>query len=93
MSKTVQTTPGKRYWQRSLQLVGACLLVWLLVTLLPIVLAQFRASGTIMGWPWVFALAAFAVPLAYLSIIGVYCLVMDRLERRQVSVHSGEESP
>lgn len=92
MSNTVHTTNGKRYWQRSLQLIGACLALWLLVTLLPMVLAQFGVSGTIMGWPRVFALAAFAVPLAYLAIIGVYCLVMDRQERQRALVQDSEGS-
>jgi putative solute:sodium symporter small subunit len=75
-----QFTP-KRYWRRSLWLVVAGLLVWFLVTVLPLLFAPIGAQGRLFGWPWLFAVAAFAVPLVYLLIIGVYALLMDRLDR------------
>lgn len=80
MSNSVHTKRQKRYWQVSLTLIGTCLLVWLSVTLFPLILAQLQVTGTLFGWPMVFALAAFGVPLVYLAIIGVYSLVMDRIE-------------
>lgn len=70
------------YWQKSLWLVLLCVVVWLLATLVPLGLAQMGMQGTILGWPSVFALAAFGVPLVYLTIIAVYSFVMDRFDRQ-----------
>lgn len=70
-----------RYWRLSIWLVGACLLFWLIVTLVPVLLADTFSQKTLFGWPLVFGLTAFGVPILYLAIIGVYSLLMDRLER------------
>lgn len=77
-----QQTRHTRYWRLSLWLVAVCLLVWLLVTLVPIFLADTFSQQTLFGWPVVFGLMAFGVPIVYLVIIGVYSLLMDRIERR-----------
>ncbi|MCD8504502.1 MAG: DUF4212 domain-containing protein [Burkholderiaceae bacterium] len=71
--------PG--YWRFCRWLVLICLMAWLLATLVPLALAQIGVTGTVLGWPLVFAMAAFGVPLVYLGIIAVYSLVMDRVER------------
>jgi putative solute:sodium symporter small subunit len=92
MSNSVQTSVVKTYWQRTLALIGACLMVWLLATLLPLVMAQWQVSGAVLGWPLVFALAAFGVPLVYLTIIGVYCLAMDRLDAKLLTHKAREDS-
>lgn len=70
------------YWQKSLWLVLLCVVLWLLATLVPLALAQMGMQGTILGWPSVFALAAFGVPLVYLAIIALYSVVMDRIDRQ-----------
>jgi putative solute:sodium symporter small subunit len=72
-----------RYWRISLWLVAGCLLVWLLVTILPMVFVETAAGQFIFGWPLVFGLTAFVVPVIYLLIIGFYSVYMDRLERRE----------
>lgn len=82
-------TRHTRYWRLSLWLVAVCLLVWLLVTLVPIFLADTFSQKTLFGWPVVFGLMAFGVPIVYLAIIGVYSLVMDRIERR---ANAGDDS-
>lgn len=69
------------YWRFCRWLVLVCLAAWLIATLVPLALAQIGITGTVLGWPFVFAMAAFGVPLVYLAIIGVYSLVMDRVER------------
>jgi putative solute:sodium symporter small subunit len=81
MAHSTQDRGKSRYWPRSLQLVGGCLLLWLLVTVLPLLVAQLGLTGTLLGWPIVFALAAFGVPIVYLLIIAFYSLAMDRVER------------
>lgn len=85
MTQSTLDRAKRRYWDRSKKLVMACLLAWLGFTLLPLVLARIGASGTILGWPAVFAFAAFGVPVLYLVIIGVYSIVMDRIEGSQTS--------
>ena len=82
MSEHIKQPRNSSYWRFSSKLVVGCLLVWLFATLLPLALAQAGVTGTILGWPIVFALAAFGVPVAYLVIIGVYSFAMDRVERR-----------
>ena len=93
MSNSVHDRSRRGYWSRSLWLIGICLLVWLAVTLLPLMLAQFQVAGTLLGWPLVFALAAFGVPLVYLAIIGIYCLVMDRLDAAALPASDEERLP
>jgi len=92
MSNSVHDRSPRGYWPRSLWLIGVCLLAWLAVTLFPFVLAQLQVAGSLLGWPLIFALAAFGVPLLYLAIIGVYCLVMDRLDAT-VAPASDEQRP
>lgn len=77
--------PSNRgYWSFCRWLVLVCLVAWFLATVVPLALIQAGLGGTVLGWPSVFALAAFAVPLVYLAIIGVYSLAMDRIERQDV---------
>jgi putative solute:sodium symporter small subunit len=78
-----------RYWRISLWLVAGCLLVWLLVTILPVLFVQTGTDQLIFGWPLVFGLTAFVVPVIYLLIIGFYSVCMDRLERRQSAEKDG----
>jgi|AntAceMinimDraft_1070359.scaffolds.fasta_scaffold126232_2 putative solute:sodium symporter small subunit len=68
----------KAYWARNLFLVGCLLVLWLLISLLPLALAYLPARGALFGWPLPFALTAFAVPLVYLLLIGIYAMVMAR---------------
>lgn len=93
MFNSVHRSSKKTYWQRGLTLVGASLFVWLVATMLPLFLAQWQVSGSLLGWPLVFALAAFVVPMVYLTIIGVYCLVMDRFDAQRVAEQDREASP
>lgn len=76
-----QPSEPSRYWRHSLWLVLACLLAWFLITLVPLLLGAINTDATLFGWPWLFAVAAFCVPVLYLLIIGVYALVMDRFDR------------
>lgn len=70
-----------RRWKTTLRITLYCLLVWFVCTTVPLIIAKPIASWKLFGWPAPFAIVAFCVPLAYLAIIGIYCLLMDRLER------------
>ena len=73
-------------WRKTVRVTFVCLFVWLALTAVPLLIANPMASLKLFGWPAPFAIVAFCVPLAYLVIIGSYCLVMDRLERNPQSV-------
>lgn len=72
----------KDYWPRNLLLVAFLLLIWLLVSLMPVGIFDFPDDWTILGWPLPFALTAFGVPLIYLLLIGVYVVVMHRRDKQ-----------
>lgn len=77
-----------RHWRVTLRVTLLCLSLWFVLTAVPLIVAQPIADWKLFGWPAPFAIVAFCVPLAYLLIIGSYCLLMDRLERHTHS--SGE---
>ena len=70
------------FWRASRRRVLTGLLLWGAVTLIPLLIAPSLDGHYILGWPAGFALVAFVIPVCYLFIIGVYCLVMDRLEHQ-----------
>lgn len=76
-------TPLK-YWPRNLLLVAILLLVWLLVSLMPIGLPALPDDWMVFGWPLPMALAAFGVPLIYLGLIGIYAAIMDRRDEEEI---------
>ena len=69
------------YWKKIIVLTLVLGGIWLLVSLLPIILIEFPQEWTILGWPFAYAVVAFAAPLAYLAIIGVYAFGADRADR------------
>lgn len=73
-----------KYWPRNLLLVAILLLVWLLVSLMPIGLPALPDDWTVFGWPLPMALAAFGVPLIYLGLIGIYAAIMDRRDEEEI---------
>jgi len=69
------------YWRKISVLTLALGLAWLLVSLLPLFLVAIPHSWSVLGWPFAYAVVAFAVPLAYLAIIAVYALCAGRADR------------
>ena len=84
MSETPKAHAQTAYWRRNLALIAGLLAVWLLVTLFPLGFASMPEHWTVAGWPLAFALGAFVVPLIYLLLIGIYCLVMNRRDRQEL---------
>ncbi|MFY9348399.1 MAG: DUF4212 domain-containing protein [Orrella sp.] len=78
-----QPLPLKDYWPRNLLLVAITLMVWLLVSLMPMALPALPNDWTVFGWPLSMALAAFGVPLIYLVLIGIYAAIMDRRDQQE----------
>ena len=62
------------------KLTAACLVLWLAVTLAPVLLAR---SGWMLGpWPLDFWMAAQGCVLIYLLIVGIYAWLVNRWERQ-----------
>lgn len=70
------------YWRRTRRLTAILLTIWLFVTFAAIFYARELAGLTLFGWPVSYYLAAQGTLLVYLAIVGIYALVMRRLEKQ-----------
>ena len=80
----------QHFWQRTLRLTLGLLGCWLAVNLLVPWFARDLQGWRGFGFPIGYWLAAQGALLAYLLIIVVYVVVMDRLEDRYLA---GDEGP
>ena len=71
------------YWRSNLLLILCLLLVWLLVTFVPVYFARGLTGFFVFDWPFPFWMAAFGAQFCFLLIIGLYAWGMDRLDRRE----------
>jgi putative solute:sodium symporter small subunit len=74
-------TPQHSYWLGTQFVTGVLFTAWLATTLGIIFFARELAQLTVFGWPFSYYLAAQGSMLIYLAIVGVYALVMRRLDR------------
>jgi len=72
----------RAHWRRTRALTAALLLLWFCTTFGTVFYARELAALRIFGWPMSFYMAAQGASLIYLCILGVYALVMHRLDRR-----------
>lgn len=70
------------HWRRTRRLTVALLLLWLATTFGTGYFARELSSITVGAWPLSFYLAAQGAALVYLAILGVYALIMSRIDRR-----------
>jgi len=84
--------PSKDYWPRNLFLVGILLLIWLVVSFMPLGFDVLPHDWTILGWPLSFALTAFGIPLVYLALIGVYATIMSRRDKQAQAQASADST-
>jgi putative solute:sodium symporter small subunit len=73
--------PRRSHWARTQQLTAGLTLLWFGVTFFGIYFAR-QLNFTLFGWPFSFWLAAQGALIVYLGIVGLYALIMDRLDRR-----------
>ena len=71
-----------QHWRRTRKLTAVLLLVWLGATFGTVFFARELSAMSVAGWPLSFYLAAQGASLAYLAILGVYALIMERIDRR-----------
>ena len=78
---------GQQYWQKTLRLTGALLLLWFVVTFgFGFWAAELNFS--LFGWPFSFWTAAQGALLLYCGIVWYYAVAMNRLD----ASYGGEES-
>lgn len=71
----------KTYWKKNLQLTGGLLLVWFLVSfVLSILLAPWLNTFTFLGGPLGFWMAQNGAIYAFILLILIYCVGMNRLD-------------
>ena len=71
----------REYWRTNLQLMGALLTVWFVVSyLFGILLVEPLNNIVINGFPMGFWFAQQGAPMTFVVLIGVYVWRMDRLD-------------
>jgi len=86
-------TPRQRLWRATTWLTGALLLTWLLVSLLGPWFARDLNAWQWFGFPLGFWVAGQGALLAYLLIIVVYIVRMERIEvryQREIEARAGD---
>ena len=68
------------YWQLNLLVISVLLMIWLVVTFLPVYFAINLSKLFLFGWPFSFWMAAIGAPALFLGIIGWYAWYMDRVD-------------
>lgn len=70
------------YWRANLMLTAALLMVWLLVTFVPVYYARELNAIEFFGWPLAFYMGAQGSLIVYVLVIGIYALTMNRIDRK-----------
>ena len=72
----------KRYWQKTLGLTGALLIIWFLVTFIVPYYSVWLNEWMFLGFPLGYFLVAKGSLFIYIVLIAVYALLMNRLDRQ-----------
>lgn len=86
-----QSECDTRYWKCTSRLTLWLLLIWFAVTFTAIFFARQLADYTLFGWPISFFMAAQGSILIYVTLIGVYALCMQRLDRQRQENHEQQQ--
>ena len=75
------TAKHEEYWHKNLRITSTLLLVWFIVTFVEIWFARDLNSGmTFLGFPLAFYMSAQGSLIIYVVLIGVYALLMRKLD-------------
>ncbi|HWH46490.1 MAG TPA: DUF4212 domain-containing protein, partial [Burkholderiales bacterium] len=74
------TEQHNEYWRKNLVITGILLLVWFIATFVEIWFARELNTITFLGFPLGFYLSAQGSLAIYVIIIGVYAILMRRLD-------------
>ena len=76
-------SPERRHWRRNLQLVAMLLTVWFIVSYgCGILWVESLNEVTLGGFPLGFFFAQQGSILVFIVLIAIYCVSMDRLDRK-----------
>ncbi len=70
------------HWERTRRVTFVLLALWLATGFCTVFFARELSTLSLFDWPLSFYMAAQGASLIYLAIIGVYALLMRRLDRR-----------
>ena len=74
------TAKHEEYWRKNLFITAVLLAVWFLVTFVEAWFARELNAITFFGWPLAFWFSAQGSLAIYVVIIGVYAMLMRRLD-------------
>jgi len=75
------TAKHEEYWQKNLKITSILLLVWFIVTFVEIWFARdLNSAMTFLGFPLAFYMSAQGSLIIYVVLIGVYALLMRKLD-------------
>ena len=83
------TERHNEYWRKNLKYTAILLSVWFVVTFLEAWFARELNTITFFGWPLAFWFSAQGSLAIYVAIIGVYALLMKKLDK-QYNVDEGD---
>ena len=86
----MQLTAGQNeYWHKNLAITAVLLLVWFIATFVEIWFARELNTITFLGFPLAFYMSAQGSLIIYVALIGIYALLMRRLDL-QYKVDEGD---
>ena len=74
------TERHNEYWRKNLVITAVLLLVWFIVTFVEIWFARELNTFTFLGFPLGFYMSAQGSLAIYVAIIGVYAILMRKLD-------------
>ena len=83
------TEKHQEYWRKNLVYTGILLFVWFLVTFVEAWYARELNGITFFGWPLGFWFSAQGSLAIYVAIIGIYAILMRKLDL-QYNVDEGD---
>ena len=74
------TEKHNEYWRKNLVITGSLLSVWFLVTFVEAWFARELNTVTFLGFPLGFYMSAQGSLIIYVALIGIYALLMRKLD-------------
>jgi putative solute:sodium symporter small subunit len=83
LDENAKESSASRHWRRNLQLVAILLSIWFVVSYgCGILWVESLNEYTLGGFPLGFFFAQQGSILVFIVLIAVYCVLMDRLDRK-----------
>ena len=77
------------YWRKNLRITGVLLSVWFVVTFVEAWFARDLNTMTFLGFPLGFYMSAQGSLIIYVALIGIYALMMHKLDK-EYGVNEGD---